>query len=134
MARAGLRALAIMGLLTVSGWASAAGDATPAALKLLEPGQWELRARPARTEAWRMCVANAWQLMQVEHQGTGCKRFVVRDQPNTVAATYDCAGAGSGRTDLRVENPRLVQIRSQGISRGAPFDLALEGRRIGTCS
>jgi len=134
MARAGLRAFGLVFSLMASSWASAAGDATPAALRLIEPGQWELRERPVRQgPGRRLCVAHAWQLMQIEHPQPACGRFVVRDDPGAVAVTYDCGRTGNGRTDLRVESPRLVQIRSQGVSRGLPFDLALEGRRIGAC-
>jgi hypothetical protein len=47
--------------------------------------------------------------------------------------SYQCIGAGKGRTDIRVETPRLVQIDAQGIADGAPFALSLEGRRTGDC-
>jgi hypothetical protein len=47
--------------------------------------------------------------------------------------TYDCAQAGQGRTALRVETARLVQIDSQGVSGGTPFAMTLEARRVGAC-
>lgn len=135
MTRTGARLLGAAFLMTGSAWASAAGNAPPpAALRKLEAGQWELRERAADGATRRMCVADIWQLMQVQHPQNGCSRFVVSDEPDAVAVTYDCARAGNGRTDLRVETNRLVQIRSQGIARGAPFALSLEGRRIGACS
>ena len=134
MARAGLRALGAMVLIMGSAWASAAGSPPPTALRKLETGQWELRLRGEDAPPRRLCVADMWQLMQVQHPQAGCSRFVVSDEPDAVAVSYDCATAGNGRTDLRVENPRLIQIRSQGIARGAPFELSLEGRRIGACT
>lgn len=134
MARTGLRALGAMILMTGSAWASAAGNPPPAALRKLEAGQWELRSRAPEDATRRVCIADLWQLMQLRHPQGGCSRFVVSDESDEVAMTYDCAGAGNGRTDLRVENPRLIQIRSQGIAGGAPFELSLEGRRIGACT
>jgi hypothetical protein len=46
---------------------------------------------------------------------------------------YTCPGAGHGRTTVRVETPRLVQIESQGMARNEPFAIRLEGRRTGNC-
>lgn len=135
MMRMSARVIGATFLIGLSAWASAAGNApAPAALRKLEAGQWELRARGEASATRRMCVADLWQLTQVEHPQKGCSRFVVSDEPNALAVAYDCGKAGNGRTDLRVETNRLVQIRSQGIAKGAPFAMALEGRRIGACS
>ncbi len=41
---------------------------------------------------------------------------------------------GSGRTTIRVETPRLVQIETQGIADQSPFAFSAEARRIGTCT
>ena len=46
---------------------------------------------------------------------------------------YTCRGRGYGRTHIRRETGRLVQIESQGIVDGLPFDFVAEGRRIGEC-
>jgi hypothetical protein len=46
---------------------------------------------------------------------------------------YSCANAGNGRTTVRVETPRLVQIESQGTVNREPFSIQLEGRRTGGC-
>ena len=42
-------------------------------------------------------------------------------------------GNGYGRTNLRREISRLVQIESQGIVDGLPFQFAAEARRVGAC-
>ncbi|OYW83217.1 MAG: hypothetical protein B7Z20_12880, partial [Sphingobium sp. 32-64-5] len=63
----------------------------------------------------------------------GCEQFVVTDTAEHAVVTYQCRANGTGRTDLRVETPRLVQVYAQGIADGAPFSEALEGRHIGPC-
>lgn len=128
-----LRALCLGATLMTAGLAGAAQAPLPVALRQLEPGDWELRAREDGTIR-HLCVADLQQLLQIQHPRSSCKRYLIRDTPETVVVTYDCAGAGNGRTDLRVETPRLVQIRSQGIVGGLPFVVAFEGRRIGACS
>jgi len=108
-----------------------------AALRGLEKGQWELRERGAearKAPAKRICISDPAQLLQVKHdRARNCRRFVVSDTGNHAIVTYDCNGAGSGRTDLRVETPRLVQIDAQGVADGAPFAMSIEGRRTGDC-
>jgi hypothetical protein len=104
------------------------------ALDMLEDGQWELRSREAGEPPIRLCLGDARLLLQPRHGSRSCDRFVVSNEPAHVTITYTCASAGHGRTDLRVETPRLVQIDSQGVAAGLPFAMALEGRRIGACS
>ncbi len=105
------------------------------AISRIEPGQWELRDRAADRTAQptRLCVSDPAQLLKVRHQRQSCRDFVVDDAQDRAVVTYDCNGAGSGRTAIRVETPRLVQIDSQGIAGGAPFAMLLEGRRTGEC-
>lgn len=105
------------------------------ALRQLEAGQWELRERGAKQAAppQRVCVGDPAQLLQVKHGNGGCSRFVVADTNDHAVVTYQCNGRGNGRTDLRVETPRLIQIDSQGVADGAPFAVSLEGRRTGDC-
>lgn len=119
-------------LMTV---AVAAAAQTPGAgaLPLLERGEWELLERGASTPPRRMCVTDVQQLLQPEHPSQQCKRFVVEKSAQHMTVTYDCAGAGQGRTAVRVETSRLVQISTQGVSGGSPFSRAIEGRRIGAC-
>ena len=45
-----------------------------------------------------------------------------------MTVNYSCPGVGRGRTEIRFETPRLIQIDSQGLDRGAPFALRAEAR------
>lgn len=122
-------------ILMTAGGAVAAPVQAPVigGLSILEPGDWELRSREPGGKTRHICLADARQLLQLRHPGRNCRRFVVSDTAAQVVVTYDCAAAGSGRTALRIETPRLVQIQSQGIADSAPFDFAVEGRRVGEC-
>ncbi|HKY81536.1 MAG TPA: DUF3617 family protein [Sphingobium sp.] len=117
--------------------ASPAASLSPAGpLKGLEPGEWELRERGAEGEPGavrKLCLADLRQLIQIRHPRAACKGLTVDDSARRLSVSYDCGGSGGGRTDLRIETPRLVQIRSQGVAEGAPFSFAMEGRRIGAC-
>lgn len=125
----------MLGALIISGTAMAQPARAPrlAALHALEPGLWELKTRGEGGEYRRICLGDPRQLLQVRHGRSMCRRFVVADAADHLVVTYDCAAAGNGRTDLRVETRRLVQIHSQGVADGAPFSFAMEGRRIGAC-
>ncbi|MBZ9647956.1 hypothetical protein K9B33_10400 [Sphingobium sp. 3R8] len=144
MKRAGLHALGavamMMAAMTVA-WISTAAAAnvpppplTPMALRTLETGEWELRGRGEGAETRKLCVSDLRQLLQVRHGKALCRSFTISDDAHAITVTYDCAAAGNGRTDLRVETNKLVQIRSQGVAQGAPFAFAAEGRRVGDCS
>lgn len=102
----------------------------------MEPGEWELRERGAERESSgprRLCVSQLRQLVQLRHPRAACKQLTLQEAGNRLSVSYDCGGAGGGRTELRVETPRLVQLRSQGIADGAPFSFDMEARRIGAC-
>lgn len=124
-------------LLLMASWAAAAPPlpVPPLALRGLEAGEWELRARGESDPGapGKLCIADPRKLLQIRHGGKSCKSFIISDAPGRVVVSYDCGAAGNGRTDIRVETSRLIQIHSQGIADGAPFSLALEGRRIGAC-
>lgn len=107
--------------------------AGPVALTGLEEGQWDLRSRDPAEPVQRICVKDFQQLLQLRHQGQSCKQFVVEDRPGHLTVTYNCPRTGHGRTDLRVETPRLVQIDTQGVADGFPFAMSLEARRTGLC-
>lgn len=121
-----------LGLACPAGAAVAQAD-DYGALTALERGEWELVERGAAGTARRICLGDPAQLLQPRHPGRQCKRFVLENSARRVAVTYDCAHAGQGRTALRVETGRLVQIDSQGVSDGSPFAMAIEGRRVGAC-
>ena len=125
-------ALAAAVLLT---FAVPATSGSPALTMLdrLEPGRWELRERTGSTPQ-KLCVPSGRQLIQLRHPGAQCSSFVVEDGPAQVVVQYTCAGHGYGRTRVRRETDRLVQIDSQGIIDGLPFDFSVEARRVGECT
>ena len=129
-----LRALAVF-------VAVASGIAVPAIgqrqglamLGQLEGGHWELRDRDSRAPVEQLCLRDGRRLIQLRHPASQCEQTIVADTPGDVTVQYTCRGRGYGRTHIRRETGRLVQIESQGIVDGLPFDFAAEGRRIGDC-
>ena len=105
-----------------------------AMLNTLERGQWQLVDRDSASQGRSLCVNDLHMLLQLQHQGAQCSRYVIDDEPNAVTVHYTCPGAGHGRTTIRKETSRLVQIDTQGIAAGAPFSYAYEARRTGSCS
>jgi hypothetical protein len=107
--------------------------ATPelAMLGGLSKGKWELRVRGEGTRS--ICVRNGPELVQIKHSDSGCSRFVVTDTPTDVTVQYTCRGNGYGRTHIRKESTKLVQIDSTGIHNGSPFDISAEARHVGAC-
>ena len=103
-----------------------------AMLDSLERGAWSLRLRSDGSTI-RVCVRSGRELIQLRHNQAGCSRYVVGDEADEVTVQYTCRGNGYGRTTIRREDARLVQIRSQGIQGGAPFSLEGEARYIGSC-
>ena len=101
-------------------------------LDRLEPGLWELRGASG-TGLGSICVGDRLSLTQPKHRAAACTRDVVASDPRSVTVRYSCPGMGFGRTMIRFETPRLVQIDSQGIDRGAPFAIHAEARRTGAC-
>ncbi len=122
--------------------AAGAGFAVPAAgqrqalamLDQLESGRWELRPRDTRGPAEQVCLRDGRRLIQLRHPMANCQRLIVADGAAEVTVQYTCRGRGYGRTHIRRETGRLVQIESQGILDGLPFDFAAEGRRVGDCA
>lgn len=103
-----------------------------AMLDRLTPGLWEVRMHDSG-QSDRFCLGNGRRLIQLRHPHLTCRQFVVDDGPSAVTVHYTCPGHGSGRTHLRFETPRLVQIESSGLSARLPFDFAAEARRVGDC-
>ena len=120
-------------LACVAGGAVAAQGVQLAMLDRLSPGLWEMRMR-AGGQTERVCIDNGRRLIQLRHPNLACRQFVVEDDPISVTVHYTCPGQGSGRTHLRFETPRLVQIESSGFAARLPFDFAAEARRVGDCS
>ena len=104
-----------------------------AMLDRLEKGSWQLRERGKDAVLQTICIGDARRLIQVYHPRASCSRYVIEDTPNAVTVHYTCPGAGHGRTSIRSETNRLVQIDTQGIAEGKPFSQAIEARRTGGC-
>lgn len=127
-------ALAMAGL-TVATAAPAVGQRPSLAmLDQLEKGRWELRIREEGGSVQRMCLNDARRLIQLRHPAASCEKLVVDDDATQVTVQYTCRGQGYGRTHIRRETSRLVQIDSQGIADGLPFAFAAEARRVGDCT
>ena len=99
----------------------------------LERGNWEVRQRGSNALVKSVCVGDARAFLQLQHSRGGCSRYVSADGAEEITVNYTCPGAGHGRTTVRHETNRLVQIDTQGIAGGAPFSHAYEARRTGGC-
>lgn len=132
-----LCAAAILALGMLAGGAAPAGqNGRPAdlpALRDIERGMWELRLRGSTAPPRKLCVADPAMLVQIQHGGGTCSRFVIDSQPSRAIIHYTCPGAGHGRTAIRVETNRILQIESQGIANNAPFNVSYEARHVGAC-
>lgn len=111
----------------------AVAQASLAMLDSLDRGGWELRYRDG-SPARKICVRNGREFIQLRHAQSGCKRFVVEDAQSQVTVQYTCTGDGYGRTNIRKESAALIQIQSQGIENGRPFQFTAEARRTGGCN
>ena len=98
----------------------------------LSKGEWTIKHRDGSADR-KICVKSGQELIQLRHDDSDCSRFVVEDALSKVTVQYTCPGNGYGRTNIRKETGGLVQIESQGIASGLPFEFAAEGRRTGTC-
>lgn len=103
-----------------------------AMLRGLTKGEWTVKYRDGSPDT-KVCLRSGEELIQIQHGKANCSRFVVEDAANRVTVQYTCPGDGYGRTDIRRENNALVQISSQGIASGVPFEFAGEARRTGSC-
>jgi hypothetical protein len=121
-------------LVAISTLSSAAADApVPTALAALQSGQWQLRSLDAGVPPKTICLGDPRVLLQLKHDRATCSRTVITNNATQTVVLYSCNRRGNGRTSIRVETPRVVQIESQGIADKAPFDVAYEGRRVGNC-
>ena len=125
-------AVVLTGALCALAAPSAAQRPALAMLSQLEAGRWELRNRDTGTVE-RLCLPDAQRLIQLRHPAAACDRLVVDDGASEVTVQYTCRGRGYGRTHIRRETNRLVQIDSQGIAGGLPFEFSAEARRVGAC-
>ncbi len=112
--------------------ASNAQTARLAMLDSLAKGEWTIRFRDGSPNR-KICVRSGRELIQLRHGDPKCSRFVVEDGAAEVAVQYTCPGNGYGRTSIRRETGSLVQLESQGIADGLPFQFDAEARRTGNC-
>lgn len=122
-------ALLIGAAIAASAWGARA--APPGLLAQLQPGRWVVTSSEGPTRA--LCLGDPSQLVRLAHPGSGCHTTAVEEAAGRVTVQYVCRGEGYGRTTIRRETAALVQIESQGVARGAPFQFAAEGRRTGAC-
>lgn len=134
--RSGIKlGLAIGALGTGAAFAAQTSAQEPALAMLakLQRGQWLVTSSDGGTQQ-RICLGDPLQLVKLRHAGSpNCSRFVVEDAPGRVTVQYTCRGNGYGRTSIRRETDKLLQIESQGIAGGAPFQFRAEARRTGAC-
>ncbi len=105
-----------------------------AMLGTLEKGQWSLVERGSSTPAKTLCLGDATQMLQTEHPGAQCSRYTIRDDEGQITVHYTCGRQGHGKTTIRKETPRLVQIDTQGMVGGQPFSYGYEARKTAaTC-
>lgn len=136
ISRSNSHRIAALVAATVFVLAVPAGGQRPqlAMLDQLEDGRWELRLRAGHGPVEQICMSDGRRLIQLRHPAENCRRLVVEDGASEVTVQYTCTGRGYGRTSIRRESGSLVQISTQGIADGLPFDYAIEGRRVGGCS
>ncbi len=105
-----------------------------AALSAVETGQWQLKPYSGEGGTRSLCISDVAALLQIRHADTNCAHYVVDDQPRTATVSYSCPGGGQGRTTIKMETSRLLDIQSQGIADNSPFEMRYEARRIGPCT
>jgi len=126
-----------LGLLLMAGllWPAvpslAQGDGL-AMLGGLAKGEWTIKHRDG-SPGRKICVRSGQELIQIKHSETGCNQFIVEDGVSRVTVQYTCPGNGYGRTSIRRETATLVQMETQGIHSGLPFQFQAEARRSGSC-
>ncbi|PKP99008.1 MAG: hypothetical protein CVT76_01275 [Alphaproteobacteria bacterium HGW-Alphaproteobacteria-15] len=116
-------------------WLAAPGLAQGKGLAMLgtlTKGEWTIKQRDGAPDR-KICLRSGAELIQIMHREVGCNQFVVEDGTARVTVQYTCPGNGYGRTSIRRETGTLVQIESQGIHDGMPFQLVAEARRTGSC-
>lgn len=125
--------IAGLGALAVPVWSQPGQPTTLPALAMIRTGQWQLKSRGSPSDNRSICVTDARALLQVKHGNSICNRFVISSNARDTTVHYTCPGSGHGRTTIRVETPRLIQIESQGIANREPFAVEFEGRHVGEC-
>jgi hypothetical protein len=125
---------AALALAVFPGAAVTAERPALAMLDQLQPGQWEVRDRDLSGGRSRLCLENGRRLLQIRHMRETCRRFTVQDTAEAITVHYTCPGNGYGQTSVRFESAQLVQLETQGIAQGLPFNVRAEVRRVGACT
>lgn len=99
----------------------------------LQKGEWTLKTRGSPGSGKKVCLGDPAVLLQIQHSGVDCSRYVIQDTPGSVRVSYKCGSSDHGVTTIKRESSGLVQIQSQGIKSNAPFSFNLEGRKTGAC-
>ncbi|OBV09821.1 hypothetical protein I603_2872 [Erythrobacter dokdonensis DSW-74] len=118
--------------LTLAAIPVVAQNSGPAMFRTLTKGAWTIKFRDGASDR-KICLRTGQELVQLRHRDAGCSQFLVEDGATKVTVQYTCPGNGYGRTSIRRETPTLVQLESQGIEGGLPFQLVAEARRTGSC-
>ena len=122
--------IALSAALLFGAWPAATQE--PGPLAQVERGRWELRGTNGAAIG-AVCLGDPMLLGQPFNAPHPCSSEILATEAHVVTVAFVCPGMGRGRTEVRVETPRLVQIDSQGISNGTPFALRAEARRAGAC-
>jgi hypothetical protein len=122
--------IALSAVMLLAAWPAATQQ--PGPLGQVERGQWELRAASG-SAIGTLCLGDPILLAQPLRTPQSCTSEIEAVDGHVVTVSYVCPGMGRGRTSLRVETPRLVQIDSQGLANGTPFALRAQARRTGPC-
>ena len=127
------KTIAIALAATFSVAASAYAAQPSFSLRTLERGEWTLRDKADDFRLVRkLCVRDPRVLVKLHHPGQRCEIHRLSGDAREVVFSYSCQ-SGSGSTAIRRETDRLVQIRSQGLDRGAPYAFDYEARKTGSC-
>ena len=126
-------AIAVLAILAGTAAFAATGLSTKSVLENLDHGDWDIRFRGRDHAREHICFDGGQQLIQIRHPKLNCKSLVIKNTPDELTVQYTCPGRGYGRTNIRRETSRLIQIDSQGIANALPFAFVAEARRVGDC-
>ena len=115
--------------LLLAAWPAATQQ--PGPLAELERGRWDVLA--GATPIGNVCLGDPLLLAEPLHAPQSCTTEILAMDRHVATIGFVCPGMGRGRTEIRVETPRLVRIDMQGIGNGAPFALRARARRTGPC-
>jgi hypothetical protein len=111
-----------------------AAPPAPRALAGVQPGLWEVSRSAVGHGAKQICFRDMLALASAGHPGESCARRVLSDEQGKLVLYLACPGGEFARSRISVLTPRSLKLESQGVHRGAPFDLTLHARRVGSCS